>query len=410
MLDSELQSRLDRCTNQLTPRSIYPQISLGTTTCPACNHREATAYPGGIKCWRPSCSFNTYHSLIDLVKYKENIHGKGSFFKALEILESLAGINFSKSLDATEQRSKALNEASTLYQYYLHQPVGTKALSYLYQRGFTKESILMSEIGYAPTGGLNCLKDKKALRKEGLIGMDGTEYFSNRLTFPIKDRAGNLVHFTGRYLGKPPQSTSGDITPRYKDTKQSEGVFNVKRYLVFEDRLNSYSKDQLVIAEGFPDSLMLLQEGFQVCGLLGLEQLTSHASKLRDFKEITFVFDNDRFPLDHPQYPNQYKSWLRIIPQLIELQIQLSEVRFMVWVVPEESDCKDVNEWKLKGGAFLEDRVELTEYLVQSWGSQRSKHLDLIKLMSITGRGSVQLSKFISSDCSPLDYCLSLFK
>ena len=132
------------------------------------------------------------------------------------------------------------------------------------------------------------------------------------------------------------------------------------------------------------------------------------------------VADNDYFPEDHPQYPLEYKSWRRLIPQLVELQIILPKVKVSWLMVPEGGktnrganySCKDVNDWYTRSGMnarelqahIIANKQELVPTLIDKWGPDLSRHLSLIRLITATGHDVRLLERYIPSDWSPITY------
>lgn len=346
--------------------------------------------------------------------------------QAVEQLEAMAGISSAKV--SASSRHELLQQCVNIYSHYLWSEEGKSALEYLRRRGFDDYALQFHQVGYAPNGySLRSFDiDSNQLRKEGLL-KGKTEYFSTRIIFPIRNYQDQLVHLVGRYLGEVPKDDVGeDMLPRYKDTQGYQGLAGTKSYLAFEHLIPGYLKagQRLIIAEGFPDTLSLVQRGSSAVGLLGLEKLASHAHKLKGFTEIITIFDNDIYPEDHPTHPLEYKSWRRVIPQLIDLQIILPHVNFYLWMVPEVSQnpdgsryrAKDVNDWlagsqlpfDLLQEEILSGKQELISALIKRWGSDLSQHSVLLRLLQATGRDASELKKYVSPELDPIDYALSI--
>lgn len=123
-------------------------------------------------------------------------------------------------------------------------------------------------IGYAPHKNalLRHAKDKKAniedLIKAGLIkvsGEDGHYYdaFIGRLMFPIRNRTGNLVGFSGRIIN-PKKNAEGKEPPKYINTSETP-IFKKGETLFgyFETQRIAARRDLLNIVEGQPDVIRL---------------------------------------------------------------------------------------------------------------------------------------------------------
>lgn len=429
-MDNALQDRLERIRANVGITDICPDLKpQGTNTCPSCGKRGKFSVWNNThgKCWSASCSLNKSSDVISLYRFIKRLDDSKGFITALNELEKMAGIsNFNFS--ASNSRDDTLQECLNIYSHYLWSSAGKDALNYLRSRGFADETIQLQQIGYAPNGSsLRSFEiDVNRLREEGLL-KNRTEYFSSRIIFPIRNMQGNLVHLVGRYLGDVPKDEYGeDALPRYKDTQGTKGLPGTKSYLAFEHLINSYLKtsDNLLILEGYPDTLSLVQGGLPAVGLLGLEKLVSHSYKIKNFKEITCIFDNDIFPADHPNFPLEYKSWRRIIPQLVDLQMLLPNVTFYVWMVPDISinskgirtKIKDINEWVVHTDLSFEEisqkinkeRQELVPSLIDRWGSDLSQHSTLLKLITSVRMSPDALLKYIPPEMTPLEYALSI--
>lgn len=426
-LDTDLQQRLENLERFLGISDICAVSGEGSSICPSCGKKKFSVWDNKrAKCWSNHCKLNNnkggVYNLVSLYQILNNYEesGKG-YFQSLLDLEKRAGINSCTSL-LKNSRSLFLEECLELYQWALHSAEGKEAKEYLIKRGFSEQSIKEYGIGYAPNAyflrgfdEINLVK----LKEEKLLYYN-KEYFDNRIIFPIRDLQGDLVHFVGRYLGDVPKDEDGeDVVPRYKDTQAVKNILGTKAYLAFEHLIPQYTKsniDTLYIAEGFPDTFSLIQRGFCAVGLLGLEKLVSHKEKFRNFDQIIAIFDNDFYPKSHTKYPLQYKSWRKIIPQLIEIQKALPNLKIYTWMVPHE-EVKDINDWLIVNHQLSQEEIKeiinrekknLVLQLIEKWGDDISKHRILLELISLTGIGKTKLQNYII-ESNPLDYALEVF-
>jgi hypothetical protein len=416
-----MHERIEYIKSQVGITDVYPQArEHGSSTCPCCNSRGKFHVSNNsyFRCFSSLCELNSYrlgNDCIALYRYLNNLEDKSGFGKALDELEKLhGGVTYQASVS---DRSEVLEKVSAIYQYHLFSDRGKPALDYLISRGFDDLFLKIAGVGYAPdSSSLRFFDvDSTSLKDQGLLD-DDREYYSNRVIFPIRNIRGELVHFTGRYLGDVPLDSAGkELLPRYKDTKSIGSIKGTKSYLAFGEKINTYPSDVLYLVEGYPDAMSLVQLGFPAVGILGLEKLSSHYSLFSKFKRIVCVFDNDRFKDDHPKYPRQYKSWIRIIPQLIDLQLLLPNLLVEVFKFDSDSGVKDINDWLVKGGTkkdfadVVKASVDIVEYLISNWYFDLTKHLDLVKLVSTTGRGYDQMKRLVPEDIGALDYSLRLF-
>jgi len=413
------EERKERILSEIKVSQVIDVKDSGTSTCPCCgkpNKFSVQANRG--KCWSSSCDLNKSNDVISLYGWKHNLN----FWESIKAIES--EFNLPVGSNKPSERSQLLESCLDIYVNYLWSSEGKQALTYLRDRGFLDSTIQDYKLGYAPS--FNCLRskgiDSKKLTIAGLLA-DNKEYYSKRIVFPIRDRVGHLQHFTGRYI----LPITNDSIPRYKDTKKADNK-GTKDFLVFEDKLTKYLtlSNTLYVAEGYPDTLSLAQVGLPVVGSLGLEKLTSHYSKLSKFENIIFMFDNDTYEADHPKYPLDYKSWVRITPQLVDLQIALPHINFETCLVPSNTQTKqkyfkptkDINDW-INTGQLTGDEVkkyinskkkEFVTSLISQWGGDRSRHFTLLRLITATKKDYLksELVKYIDPSISIIDYACEL--
>lgn len=428
---STLQERVKVLETILGISDIYSVNTNGSSTCPACGKKNKFSVRDNktARCWSTHCTLNSnkdgqVYNIVSLYQTLNNYDSSGKgYYQALLDLEKKAGINSTINI-VENDRSLFLQECLELYQWALWSAEGEKAREYLLKRGFSEDLIKKHQIGYAPNAyflrGFDEISSLK-LKEEKLLYYN-KEYFDNRIIFPIKDYRGNLVHFVGRYLGEVPKDEEGEeVVPRYKDTQAVKNILGTKSYLAFEHLIPSYIQSNvstLYIAEGYPDSLSLIQRGFCSVGLLGLEKLVSHKDKFKHFENIVAVFDNDFYPKNHSQFPLEYKSWRKIIPQLVELQKVLPNLKIFTWLVPQKEGIKDINDWLTHNQDMSQEEIRtlidsekknLVLQLIKKWGDDITKHKTLLELISSTNIGKEELENYITYT-SPLDYALEVFR
>lgn len=195
------------------------------------------------------------------------------FYEAVEYLADKYDIPYEKKeLTAEEQEKRFLHSqlieinrvaAEYFRQCYEQAPV---AKQYALDR-WKDKTINVFQIGYAPARpGLIEYCQKKGysteiLLKAGLIKKsenDGSLYdtFRERLIFPIINRSGNIVGFTGRYIGK-----RSDL-PKYLNTEETE-LYSKKSILFgLHLALREMKRDSTaVLVEGNPDVVRLHEIG-----------------------------------------------------------------------------------------------------------------------------------------------------
>lgn len=209
-------------------------------------------------------------------------HLKLSFLDAIENLAQRFHVILERVEDSHEpqgpskaSQKEALEQACRFYHFILlHTPQGHQALSYLYNRGVDLDFIKSFQIGFAPasSGMLRSVLHKKSIKDEvmaeaGLVSHSKEGYwrdfFSDRITFPIRDPSGAVIGFSARkykeetYGGKYVNTPE---TPLFKKSRVLFG-FNYCRRRIAKER-------KVIIVEGQIDALRLIHAGlnFTVAG------------------------------------------------------------------------------------------------------------------------------------------------
>lgn len=203
-------------------------------------------------------------------------HLKMNFTDAVESLAERFHVHLEVLEDAEAQKGpnkgllkEALEQACRFYHFYLlHTPEGHAVLQYLYKRGLDLDFIHRFQVGLAPksAGYFRKMMHAKFIKDEilaaaGLIaeGKEGRwrDFFSERITFPIRDAAGAVIGFSAR---KYKEETFGgkyintSETPLFKKSRVLFGLNYSRRRIAKESRA--------IIVEGQIDALRLIQEGF----------------------------------------------------------------------------------------------------------------------------------------------------
>ncbi|MDQ0269482.1 DNA primase [Cytobacillus purgationiresistens] len=212
-------------------------------------------------------------------------------------------MNQSKTVSPDIQQMIEAHEL--LRKFYHHLLINTKdgqpALEYLLNRGFTMESIVKFQIGYS----LNSwdfvskflLKRKykpEIMERAGLIikrEKDDSHFdrFRHRIMFPIMNRKGNTIAFSGRSLG--------DDEPKYLNSPETV-IFNKSKTLYnFQLARASIKKLQkAVLFEGFADVIASDRAGVENgVATMGTSLTEEHVSLLRkNAQSITICYDSDK--------------------------------------------------------------------------------------------------------------------
>jgi DNA primase len=203
-------------------------------------------------------------------------HVKMGFTEAVESLAERFQVTLEKSEEPQGERGpskaqlkNALELASDLYHHLLlHSAEGQVALRYLYERGLDLEFIRQFQVGYAPRMPhllmqyLNSHQiDERIQESAGLVSITQTgrrrDFFSDRITFPIRDALGAVIGFSAR---KFKEETFGG---KYINTSETP-LFKKSRVLfgLSYSRARIAKEAKAIIVEGQIDCLRLIHSGF----------------------------------------------------------------------------------------------------------------------------------------------------
>ena len=238
-----------------------------------------------------------------------------AFPEALAQLAARAGVEVderTKREDARNARLREVMEAAIAFYHAVltKSKTGEPALAYLRGRGFTDATIEKHQLGWAPRGWdqlVRQLASKRQVSPQELLdvglasprqrGVGVYDRFRERVIFPIRDANGHAVGLGGRILGKEGVDEDGrDHGPKYLNSPATP-LFDKSRTLYLVDRAKSAIRKtgQAVIVEGYTDALMAHQAGFDnVVASLGTA-LTPHQVALitRYAKRIALAYDVD---------------------------------------------------------------------------------------------------------------------
>ena len=244
------------------------------------------------KCFGCNKGGDVYRFLMEMERLE--------FGEALRVLAKRAGIKLSSyrptQAEAEKEKLYQVNHlASEFYHYLLLQHrIGKKALSYILQRGISKDSLAQFKIGYSPPmweGLQKYLVGKKGfaieeLEKAGLIikGSKRNSFydrFRDRLMFPLLDHRSNVVGFAGRLL-KPEAKEA-----KYVNT--AETLVYHKSELLYPLQITKEEikkQNSAVVVEGELDAISCYQVGIKnVVAIKGSALTEPQARLLKRFTE-----------------------------------------------------------------------------------------------------------------------------
>lgn len=204
-------------------------------------------------------------------------------------------------------------DANDLFKTLLYNEDNKPYLQYLYDRKLSDNTIRKFEIGFAGKGNAkrviyDLLTDQSLphkqiwneddLLKASLININEktseiSDYFHNRITFPIKDRNGFIVAFIARDIKK-------DIELKYLTSRETN-LFSKSNTLYNFDRVMLDKPSTLIVLEGNVDLMSLYEAGMKesdygAVALMGTAFTQQHKNMIfntRCIQNIVLWFDND---------------------------------------------------------------------------------------------------------------------
>ena len=232
----------------------------------------------------------------DAIKFVMD-YEKLSYPEAVEKIASLQNftLNYVRGGEPAKENKHILENANAFYRSLLYKTPA--AIEYLYSRGITDELIDKFELGFAPESAqtIRLLQNEQIEPKEALeVGIvkqnENGIYasFINRITFPIYTHAGRLVGFGGRTIsGNPAKYVNSPQSAVFDKSTLFYGYHLAKREI--------FTKNQIIITEGYMDVIMLHKAGFNnVVAVLGTALTTKHLPLLKRGEiSVVLCFDGD---------------------------------------------------------------------------------------------------------------------
>lgn len=221
---------------------------------------------------------------------------KLSFIESIEKIASMIGYSLTYTQEKPKKDSRFLDEIAQFYHSKLLEL--PEVLQYLKDRGISSESLGRFLLGFCGMG-FESVKfaDARHARMEaielGVLGKDGDRVYSrffDRLMFPICSNDGRVIGFGGRSLQKESKA-------KYINSPQSK-IFNKSRllYAYHLAKESIYSKNEIIIVEGYIDVIMMHQAGFKnVVATLGTALGKDHLPLLsRGEPRVIVSYDGDK--------------------------------------------------------------------------------------------------------------------
>jgi len=240
-------------------------------------------------------------------------------------------------------------------EYYSEQLLNTAkgksiGLSYFKERGFREETIKKFGLGYAPEKKDNFTLaavqkgyNIELLRKLALTSQYNSDFFRNRVLFPIHNLSGKVIGFGGRTLQKDkkiPKYINSTETEIYNKSKVLYGAFHAKKGI--------RKDDECILVEGYTDVISLHQAGIEnVVASSGTSLTVGQIRLIKRFTpNIKIIYDGD---------PAGVKAALRGIDLILEQDMNVKVV-----LLPDNQDpdsyLQDVGSGDFKN--FIDKNAE----------------------------------------------------
>ncbi len=210
------------------------------------------------------------------------------FRQASSILGKSVGIEVSSNItQIQDDYFNIYHDATKYFMYSLyHTKDGEKYLKYLKDRGFEYDTLNYFSIGISNPKIMEPLLkkyDRRDVAQTKIANSSNNLVFKSRIVFPIADKFGNVVGFSGRVVN--------DSTPKYLNTgetkhfKKSSLLYNYSRALLAINKQKS-----VIITEGFFDVMRLHTIGIDnVVGTMGTAFTKTHAEVISDVCSTVYL-------------------------------------------------------------------------------------------------------------------------
>ena len=254
-----------------------------------------------------------------------------------------------------------LEECRKFFSWQLRNHASAQtAIDYLKQRGLSGDVAATYQIGFAPQGWDNILKQigtttkrLEQLTETGMVTQneDKKQYdrFRERIMFPIRDRRGRVIGFGGRILG--------DGKPKYLNSPETP-IFHKGQelYGLYEARQAQKQINKLLVVEGYMDVVAVAQFGINYAvATLGTATTAQHIELIfRTTQEVIFCFDGDR-----AGRAAAWKALETVLPHMRDGK----QAGFLFLPDNEDPDTLIRKEGKEKFEERINNALPLSEYL-----------------------------------------------
>lgn len=256
----------------------------------------------------------------NVFRFMEEIEGY-SFPQAVQKVAEAGNVSVSFDWSALDDGKQTANYSSAqnrliqlheeLRQFYhyllMNTENGHQGLTYLYDRGLSKETLDVYQIGIAPEDGrlaaqhlLNKEFTIEELQLSGIFVGDQDrlkDRFAGRVMFPLRNPQGKTVGFSGRILPGSNHYESHPDAAKYLNSPETE-IFEKNTFLFNLDLAQNEARraKELVLFEGFMDVIASHNEGVGN-GVASMgTSLTNNQIKAieRTSKQVLIAYDGDK--------------------------------------------------------------------------------------------------------------------
>lgn len=256
----------------------------------------------------------------NVFRFMEEIEGY-SFPQAVQKVAEAGNVSVSFDWSALDDGKQTANYSSAqnrliqlheeLRQFYhyllMNTENGHQGLTYLYDRGLSKETLDAYQIGIAPEDGrlaaqhlLNKEFTIEELQLSGIFVGDEDrlkDRFAGRVMFPLRNPQGKTVGFSGRILPGSNHYESHPDAAKYLNSPETE-IFEKNTFLFNLDLAQNEARraKELVLFEGFMDVIASHNEGVGN-GVASMgTSLTNNQIKAieRTSKQVLIAYDGDK--------------------------------------------------------------------------------------------------------------------
>jgi len=302
-----------------------------------------------------------------------------NFKESVEYLANMYGIQLPQFEVKTAKKKEEIDEIDLIYKINeetckffeenLFKFYGKAALMYAAKRGLSKANIKKFRIGYAADDYsllINHLKslnfDEKMMEKSGVVAKGDRGYydkFRNRLMFPVLDKKGRVIAFTGRIIG--------DGIPKYMNSPETK--IYTKGNVLFNyyfAKKAIYDEGSAVLVEGNMDALSLSINGVEnVVAPMGTGITENQIRELWRATDNIFVcLDGDNAG---------HKASERLSRLVLPIILTGKNIKFAF--LPKDIDPDDfIRKYgKSEFNNLLKDSISLSDYL---WFNE-TRNLDI---------------------------------